>query len=342
MTVQSFENFLASKLEALRTCISPSAGLNWPQVAQAANEARDAIISFVESEMRNQISVKNATTKNTTADDEPIDLANNSGYNYDRPFSRCSLRSVRSSLYRLACVIRPYIKPEIFTGIKLEISTGTVGTWYRHGFSSNCPIFSLAPYRQVADGAGYVDQWFISLSHWLSAFITGIHFSTAQNAYTKIPSIFSYNLQVEALTDKMLDSFILIEPPSDGTKWEEVVIDSTDLMTLFQSLDTLLELPELRLGILCANYLKKLEGLLSDAVDYNIDLTNSSNDVVTHYVRGKMRLIAEFAKQELETLNNLCVKQILVEIKVNQKAFKSLNRTFTVPSNVRTALSQIP
>jgi len=129
-------------------------------------------------------------------------------------------------------------------------------------------------------------------------------------------------------------------------------------MTLSQSLDTLLELPELRAGVLCANYMKMIEGLLPDVIDYNIDLKNeSNNNSVTHYVRGRMRIIAEFAKQELGSLNNLRERQIPCEFFFHMGNHSLLpllvplpssgtdyfiNRRYVVPPALSTAIATIP
>ena len=126
-------------------------------------------------------------------------------------------------------------------------------------------------------------------------------------------------------------------------------------MTLSQSLDTLLELPELRAGVLCANYMKMIEGLLPDVIDYNIDLKNeSNNNSVTHYVRGRMRIIAEFAKQELGSLNNLRERQIPCEFPApllspvltppssHTGPNYFINRIYSVPLALSTAIATIP
>ena len=114
-------------------------------------------------------------------------------------------------------------------------------------------------------------------------------------------------------------------------------------MTLHQSLDTLLKLPELRLGILCANYLKKIEGLLPDVMDHNVDLINNpTDDSVTYYVQGKLLFIAKFAIQEVESLRNTPVMQIPCHasdliISVPSSTVNWFNRPPVIPDVLRDA-----
>ena len=350
MTVQEYDNFLAGQIEDLKEYISPAPGFYWPLIAQAAKEAKYAITSFVESELQRQVSTHTTieetldmtgggggslTTNNTNV--KQIDLAEGSGY--DRPFSRCSLRTVKLSLYKLARLIR-------FEGFNTysQLTVGDIGTWNRDDFEGALCLLS-SPYREYNGQLPvWWDQWLISLRYWLITFITGLHFSTSSNAGSSTPTVFSPADQVAALTNGELDSFIP-NSQNSGTLWSEKVKNATILMTLPQSLVTLLELPELRMGILCANYLNNLEGLLHDVIDYNIDLIGESNDSITHYVRGKMRLIAEFTSQELETLNSLPIVQIACNLTSHISLTTPLNssyRYFSVPYKLREAISRIP
>ena len=319
MTVQDYNEFLQGQADKLKGYIAPReimgthqqiiSEIPWPLIALIAREAKSAITSFVESELRRQISVRAAQTTNTTGI-LSIDLAGGvRDSDYNRPYSRSSLRTVRSSLYKLARVIKPY-----FLSVRTNVSDiKTIGMWHHREIflfrqAPNATPFSRVPFQENSNG-GLIDNWLVSLSYWLFAFVSGLHFRTSNHARDGVPSAFTPDLQAAALTDGGFDFFIQ-NTRNDSLLWSTTVSNTPVLMTLSQSLDTLLELPELRLGVLCANYLKNIEGLLPDVIDYNIDLKNESKDSVAHYVRGKMRLIAEFTSQELENLDNLAVRQI--------------------------------
>lgn len=330
MTVQAFDNFLAQQIASLREYISPGYTANpvnaihWPLIAQVALEAKYAIASFVETELQRQ-SVSRAAkyTFNYSSGaplSEYIDTINNvelaSLFNsHDHSLPVSLLRPVRTSLYKLARVIKPY---HLYVSSNYG-ATGAVGTWRQANINTFPTLpFDRLPYRDVNKW----DHWFISLSFWLFSFNTGLYFGTAANAWSGNPSIFTHDLQAAALMDldsvklkngvtpTSLYSYYIRNSNNGNTSWASIVNNMTVLMTLSQSLDTLLELPELRLGVLCANYLKKIGELLPDVIDYNIDLLNKSNESVAHYVQGKMRLIREFTLQELESLNGLTVGQI--------------------------------
>ena len=288
-------------------------------------------------------------------------LATGSGY--DRPFSRCSLRTVRTALFRLTQVIKP-LRVNV-TGT----NTGTIGTWHQiiypeheiinpEGEKDILPFnlpFNRDPYRKSYNPTrDYWDHWYVSLSYWLFAFNTGLYYKTASDAASQTPSIFTPAMQAAALTDGTLtfpgasNNFYIRGSDNQGILWSSIVSYRTVLMTLSQSLDTLLELPEPRMGILCANYIKKLEGLLSDVMDYNVDLKKESKDGITYYVRSKIQVIAEFTSQELESLDGLSVGKIALDndaiivnyCKVYNPVSLGNTRFFEVPDHLRGIISK--
>ena len=175
---------------------------------------------------------------------------NTFSYGYTRPFTRLSLRNVRTSLYKLSHVVKPY---------RLSFNTGNAaitGTWHRAMYNYPGAVhFSFEPYKYMVFDNPHRDHWYVSLSFWLHAFNTGLYFNSAQNAGSGAPSVFTSAMQAAALTDGTLNFYVKNAQKSganwtiSGTNWSSVVDNSTVLMTLTQSLDTLLELPELRIVI---------------------------------------------------------------------------------------------
>ena len=144
-----------------------------------------------------------------------------------------------------------------------------------------------------------------------------MYFRSNTDAGNRNANEFTLALQADALTNGKLNhgtngiyNFYIPNSNNSGNKWSEIVDNQTVLMTLSQSIDTLLELPELRLGILCANYIRIIEGLLSDVMDYNIDLEDDPDNNLVNFIKGKLRILSEFTMQELLSLNNLQVMKI--------------------------------
>ena len=358
MTVKKFDEFVEQQTSSLKGYINPGDVINWQLIAQTALDAKNVIAAFVEKELQRQDITRTIKFHRTESNNSPIEIVdtlnnvelygNMSNHNYT--LQLCSLRPVRASLYKLARAIKPY------HSYVSTANVGVTGTWRQANINSfpNVP-FDRPPFRE----ASYWDHWFISLSFWLFSFNSGLYFESAANAGSGKASTFTLDLQAAALMD--LDSYPLkfvvsplllnnsfIRNTSNGTGWSYPVQNMTLLMTLSQSIDTLLELPELRLGVICANYLKNLGELLTDVIDYNIDCIHKSDESVTYYVLGKIRIIREFTLHELDNLKNLTVGRIPCDNDQNglRITMPSSNyfvtRTCSTLPNVRSVIERLP
>ena len=229
MTVENYVNFLNEQVDNLKKYIAFSSstsqwtnqGYDWPLIAHVAKEAKYAIIAFVESELQRQISThttseeiwdmktnNNAgTLSSKIINTKQIDLTD--GTNYNNPYSRCSLNNVRTSLFKLAQVIKPLFIPADSTSDKKK---GIIGAWHRSnidvvGYNS----FGGPPYIRYKNFPGhgsdmcYIDQWYFSLSYWLYAFLTGFHFVSFGYLGGVDTAEFTSEMQVKALTNGEVD-----------------------------------------------------------------------------------------------------------------------------------------